>query len=273
MRDKEQRHDEVRKALTQLDLYHHSLKLVGHKLLSEAEGSRAGATGPLYEQSLRLSNDYYGAMRDLCDLLDSEDVDPCRSTLEQLDLAMRRASQAKSRTLHMVNIWRVIEAGDQFLAGIAHRYGYVRLSEETSLGTDEEDQKKAAELAELFEQYEEAMATRPVRAKPSGPPFSHGILHWRRSQLFYVEKVEDGARWIELDPDYERRSMTDDQVGVELAQARTIEGYPITLRLDLLVDENDVDSFIQSQEGSEYFVSGAQVAKEQQSRRPGRRRR
>ena len=79
-------------------------------------------------------------------------------------------------------------------------------------------------------------------------------------------------RWIELDPDYERSSITEDQDAVETCQARSIGGYPITLRSDLIVDENAVDDYLRSQEGSEYYVSGHQVVRERGGK-PGRKRR
>jgi hypothetical protein len=101
----------------------------------------------------------------------------------------------------MVNIWRVIEATELLLNDMAEKYGYPRLSEQTALELTEGQRSKAAELAKLFEEYEDVMTTRASAPGPGGPPFANGILRWRGSQLFYVERTEDAARWIELDPD------------------------------------------------------------------------
>ena len=271
--EKEKRYEEIRRSLTQLDLHHLSLENMGQKLASKAAKSFAASSGTVHQQSLQLSNDCSRIIHDLCDHLDREHLDSCESALNKVDLAVHRASQAKTPTLCMVNVWRVVEAIDQFLAGIADKYGYVRLSEEMAFEPTEEKGSKAAELDKLFEEYEEAMATKTDTPMPAGPPFSRGILRWRGSQLFYVERVEDGARWIELDPDYETEAIPEEDEAVELAEARTIEGYSITLRLDLRVDENEVDSYIRSQKGSEYFVLGSQVASEQGKSRGMRGRR
>lgn len=266
-REKEQQYEAIRKSLTQLDLHHHSLKRVGRKLATEAAKPSVASSGALYEQSLQLGKGSTKIIHDLCQRLSEEDLDSCESALNRVDLAIRRASQAKSPTLCMVNVWRVIEATEQLLTGIAHKYDYVRLSEEAALEVPEGEETKAAELDKLFEEYEEVMATKIGIPKPAGPPFSHGILHWRGSQLFYVERIEDGARWIELDPDYERQGSVYEEEAAEIVRARTIEGYPITLSLDLMVDENEIDNYLVSQIGAEYFVSGAQIAEEGEKRR------
>lgn len=266
-RGKEEQYEGIRKSLAQLDLHHHSLKKVGQKLATEAAKPSASSSGALYEQSLRLGRESTEIIHDLCQRLSEEDLDSCQSALNRVDLAMRRASQAKSPTLCMVNVWRVIEATEQLLTGIAHKYDYVRLSDEAALKAAKGEKSKAAELDKLFEEYEEVMATKVEIPKPAGPPFSHGILHWRGSQLFYVERIEDGARWIELDPDFERKGSIYEEEGAEIVQARTIEGYLITLSLDLMVDENEIDKYLVSQIGAEYFVSGAQIAKEGKKRR------
>jgi hypothetical protein len=156
----------------------------------------------------------------------------------------------------------VIEVSDRFLASIAGNYGYERVSGGVSVETIDRDDSAAAELSKLFEEYEDAMATRAEPRKPTRPPFSYGVLRWRGSQLFYVQRIEDGARWIELDTNFERRGITEEAGEVETSQARTIEGYPITLMLDLVVDEDEVDSYIRSQWGREYYVSGYQIAVE-----------
>lgn len=261
-REKERRYGEVRQSLTQLDLYCHALKLLGQKLVAHPEKAPASADPALYEESLQLGSDASSLIEDLCKRVEGEDVELCRSTLSRVDLAIHKASRAKTPTLHMVNIWRLIEACEQFMNSIAHKYGYERLFEGAGLETSDGEERRTAELAQLFSEYEKAMAERVRAPKPMGPPFSHGILRWHGSQLFYVERVEDGARWIELDPDYERSSIIEDQEAVQISEARSIRGHPITLRLDLIVDENAVDDYLRSQKGSEYYVSGYQVVKE-----------
>ncbi len=267
------RYGEIRQSLTQLDLHHHSLSRLGHKLVSEATKPVTGSSAALYAQSLQLSKDCFRTIHDLCENLDKEDLDSCQSVLNRLDLAIHRASQARTPTLCIVNIWRVIEAIEQFLTGIVDKYGYVRLSEEVAPQTTEEQNSEAAELARLFAEYRDSMATKPDTPEYVAPPFSHGVLRWRDKRLFYVERIEDGARWIELDPDYEREGVVDEQEAIELVRARTIEGHPITLRLDLIVDEFEVDNYVRSQMGSEYFVSGYQISGERTKNRGQRGRR
>ncbi len=267
------RYGEIRDSLTQLDLHHHSLSTLGQKLVSEATKPATASSAALYEQSLQLGNDCLRIIHDLCENLDKEDLDSCQSALNRVDLAINRASQARTPTLCMVNIWRVIETIEQFLTGIAEKYGYVRVSEEASPQTTEEQKSEATELARLFAEYRESMATKPDTPKYEAPPFSNGVLHWRDKRLFYVERIEDGARWIELDPDYEREGVVDEQEAIELVRASTIEGHPITLRLDLMVDEFEVDNYVRSQMGSEYFVSGYQISGEGTKNRGHRGRR
>jgi len=271
--DKAKRYEEVHRLLIQLDLYHHSLRLVGEDLLAQAGESSANLSGALYERSLQLTEECSSGLRELSDYLDQEDVALLESALNQVDLALRRASRAKTHTTHMVNVWRVIEVSDHFVASIAGKYGYAGLSEGISLETTERDDRTADELARLFAEYEDAMATKSDPSGRSGPPFSHGILRWRGSQLFYVQRIEDGARWIELDPDFERRGITEEAGGVEISEARMIEGYPITLMLDLMVDEDEVDVYIRSQQGREYYVSGYQIAAEMAPKGVSKRRR
>lgn len=270
--EKERRHGEVRQSLTQLDLYCHALNLLGQKLVAQTEKATGGAETALDNASLQLGRDALSLIENLGKHVDGDDVDLCRSTLSRVDLAIHKASRSKTPTLHMVNVWRLIEACEQLMNSIADKYGYERLFEGAGLETSDGEESRAEELAQLFEEYEKAMGERAQAPKPIGPPFSHGILRWRGNQLFYVERVEDGARWIELDPDYERSSITEDQDAVEICQARSIGGYPITLRLDLIVDENAVDDYLRSQEGSEYYVSEHQLVRERGSKRARRRR-
>ncbi len=266
LRDTEKRYEKIHKLLTQLDLYHHSLNNLGRKLVPQASKAPSASLGALYEESLQLSRDCSRVVHALCDNLDEKHLDFCRSALDRLNLAIHKASQAKTPTLSLVNIWRVMETIEQFFAGIAQDYDYTRVSGEAALQAIEGQESNSAELAKLFAQYAEIMATKIDIPGPTGPPFSHGVLHWRGSQLFYVEKVEDGTRWIELDPDCERDSVIEEEEAVKLAKTRTIEGYPITLRLDLKVDQVALDNYLLSQQGSEYFVSGSQIAGELKTR-------
>lgn len=266
-------YEQIRESLTQLDLHHHSLNNIAQRLVPEAPKPLAASSGALYEQALQLSKDCFRIIHDLCDHLDKEDLDSCQSMLDRVDLAVHRASEGKTPTLCMANVWRVIEATEQFLGAIADKYNYARLSEEMAWEAMEDQESKAAEMANLFAEYKKAMATKVEAPKPAGPPFSHGILYWRGSQLLYVQRIQDGARWIEVDPDCERDGVIDEEEAVKLVQTRTIEGYPITLRLDLMVDEMQVDKYIHSAMGSEYLASGSQIAKGKRGRdRKGRRR-
>ena len=59
-----------------------------------------------------------------------------------------------------------------------------------------------------------------------------------------------------MDPNVEPRIIAEEPGGVEVAEARTAEGYPISLMLDMKTDENEVDDYIRSQRGQERYVSG-----------------
>jgi hypothetical protein len=173
----------------------------------------------------------------------------------------------------MVNIWRVVEASDEFLSLLASKYGYTRLTAELEGGLTEAGETNGEQLAKLFAEYGDAMSTTPGGAAQPVPPFMFGILRWRGTQLFYVERVEDGARWVELDTNHEVQITGREASGAELAQARTIEGHQIELVLDSETKENEVDAYIRSQRGSEYYVSGYQVVAERQGKGGRRARR
>jgi hypothetical protein len=268
------RSEDITKSFRQLDLYHHSLRNLGEKLVVQARDPVAGPPAHLLEKSLQLARDCSELIQGLESLLDSEDSATARSAVQRVDQAIRRATRAARPTLQMVNVWRVVEASDEFLSTLAPKYGYTRLTRELEGGLTEGEEPKGDQLAELFEEYGDAMATTPGGAGQPGPPFMFGILRWRGTQLFYVERVEDGARWIELDPNHEPQVTGQEASGAELAQARTIEGHQIELILDLETDESEVDYYIRSQRGVEYYVSGYQVVAEKQGRggRQGRRR-
>jgi hypothetical protein len=268
------RSEDIAKSFRQLDLYQHSLRNLGEELILRARDPAAGQPAELVDKSLRLAQDCSGLIEGLETLLEAEDTAAARTAVRRVDEAIGKATRAGTPTLQMVNIWRVVEATDEFLSSLAGKYGYTRLASELEAGLIEGTQSQGAELARLFEEYENAMATTPGGAGQLEPPFEFGILRWRGTQLFYVERVEDGARWIELDPNHEPQTTGQEGGGAEIAQARTIEGHQIELMLDLETDESEVDDYIRSQRGSEYYVSGYQVVAEKQGLggRQGRRR-
>jgi hypothetical protein len=258
------------KALTQLDLYHHSLRLVGEQMVLQiSQDSSSNPLDELHERSVGLVDEGHKQLVELADHLRPEDLDVWQTALNRIGVAARRLARTKTPTLIVVNTWRAIEAADEFLATISPHYGHERLATGAGLATAEEEDSEEATLDRLFAEYEDTMAAMAsVGARP-GPPFGFGVLRWRGSQLFYVERVEDGVRWVELDPDHDLRSVAEEPGGVEVAEAKTIEGYPITLLLDTEIAENEVDAYIRGQKGVEYFVSGYQVASEQRHKRGG----
>jgi hypothetical protein len=268
---REKRSEEVQKALTQLDLYHHSLRLVGEKMISQGSASATGAPDELQEKSLQLIEESLELLAALGEVLRAEESEAWESAVDRIAAAAGRVAHAKTAALAMVNTWRAIEAADDFLAALSPRHGHVRLGAVLDEVPSDEDSEEAA-LERLFAEYEAGMAETSEVERPLSPPFTSGVLRWRGSQLFYVERAEDSARWVELDPDHDPQNVAEEPGGIEVAEARTIEGYPITLLLDAQVDENEVDAYVRSQEGREYVVSGYQVAAEQQQRK-GRRRR
>jgi hypothetical protein len=272
--DEATRSEDITKSFRQLDLYHHSLRNLGERLVVRARDPVAAPPAELLERSLQLAQDCSEVMQGLQSLLDSEDTDTARSAFQRVDLAIHRATRATTPTLHMVSIWRVVEASDEFLSSVAPKYGYTRLTAELEGALTEGEETTGAQLATLFAEYGDAMSTTPGGAGQPAPPFMFGILRWRGTQLFYVERVEDGARWVELDPNHEVQITGQDASGAELAQAHTIEGHQIELLLDSETEENEVDAYIRSQRGSEYYVSGYQVVAERQGKggRQARRR-
>ncbi len=263
---------EILKSLTRLDLYLHSLRLAGEKLVPQAGEPGPGDTDDLLDKSLQLANDCSMVIRGMEHLLQGADLPAWQSAVNRVDLAIRRASRAGALTLRLVNIWRVVEATNELVASLAQRYGYTRLSGDQESDAAEGEETKGAELAKLFEEYGNAMAARPEAAASGAPPFEFGILRWRGSQLFYVQRVEDGARWIELDPDYEPQTVGQEPDASESVLAHTVEGHQIELRLDLETDDDAVADYVRSQRGSEYYVSGYQVITEKGLNRRQQRR-
>ena len=266
------RSGDVVKYLTRLDLYHHSLRLASEGLVLRAHELELGSLEDLRERSLQLAKDWFELVGGLGEHLYDEDIPAWRSAVNRVEVAINRASRATTATVQMVNIWRVVEAGDQFLSAIGPQYGYTRLSGESEVGLADGDEPRGAELTRLFTEYEDAMAAGVEPAPGSSPPFLYGILRWRGSQLFYVERVEDGARWVELDPETEPQTVGEELGGVEFAEARTTEGHEIELMLDTDVSGEQVDEYIRSQRGHEYFVSGYQFVAEKQIKGGGKNR-
>jgi hypothetical protein len=268
--EQERRTQDIQRMLTQLDLYHHSLRLMGEKMAADASELAASDLDDLQDRVLQLANTVVELLDGLHDSLVGEDLDSWQSLRNRIDVACTKVSRAKNTSLVMVNTWRVIEAVDGFLTHVAPRHGYDRLGAALGLEATADGGGEAAALDRLFAEYENTMAEETGVEPVPDPPFQFGVLRWRGSQLFYVERAEDSARWVELDPDEDPRSLGEEPGGVEAAQARTIEGYPIKLMLDVEVDEGELDAYIESQKGLEYFVSGYQVAAEQEQK-TGRR--
>jgi len=268
--EEERQTQDTQRMLTQLDLYHHSLRLMGEKMVADAAELTASELDDIRDRVLQLVSTVVGLLGGLRDSLVDEELDSWQSLRNRIDVASSKVSQAKNTSLVMVNTWRVIEAVDGFLTRVAPRHGYDRLGAALGLEAGPGAEGEASALDRLFAEYENTMAEETGVEPVPRPPFQFGVLRWRGSQLFYVERAEDSARWVELDPDEDPRSLGEEPGGVEAAQARTIEGYPIKLMLDVEVNEGELDAYIQSQKGLEYFVSGYQVAAEQERTRGGR---
>lgn len=132
-RSDDRQREAVSRSLAHLDLYYHSLRLMGQKLLSVADRATAASSGVLYERCLQLGKECSSTLRLLSVLLDAEDLGLCESTLNRVNLGVDRASRAREHAPYMVNIWRVLEAVAEFQAGIASKYGYETLSERIEL--------------------------------------------------------------------------------------------------------------------------------------------
>jgi len=187
--------------LTRIDLYHHSLRMAADKLMAQigsAEG--ADASVELRERSLELGRECSDVLGSLRGLVNEDERGPVDSALDTVDLALTRASGASNETLHLLNIWRVVEATERLVSVLGDRHGYESISGESVPVVNDEREVKGARLVRLFGEYEDAMAREPSPVAEGGPPFEHGILQWRGNQLYYVQRVEDGARWVELDP-------------------------------------------------------------------------
>jgi hypothetical protein len=254
-------------ALTRLDLYSQSLRLMAGKLISVATGDEEpGSLEELQQRALELARECSSVLGILGDLVSDDRRDLVESTLNRVNLGIRKAAQARHNTLLMVNVWKVVEANDRLVSSLADQYGYERISSELTGVPEEKHEIAGADLAKLFAEYEDAMTREPSPVTPTTPPFEYGVLHWRGSQLYYVQRAEDGARWVELDPDVEPRLIGEENDEVEIAEARSSDGYSVKLVLDVDVDAGELDDYLRSQRGLEFYVSGFHIAAETQSR-------
>jgi peptide/nickel transport system permease protein len=165
--------------LAHLDLYHHSLRLLGQKLVS---GSTS-ASGALHERSLQLAADCSVALRRVREHLDLEDIALCESALTTIDLAVQRASQAKGHTQFLVNIWRAIEVVEQFLEAVAVKYGYTRLAARDASRVGLATGRGAASLAPDFEQQGQVIVAKEETLRPASVPFLRVLPRWRTKRL------------------------------------------------------------------------------------------
>jgi len=266
-REEAKRDPKVLGALTRLDLYHHSLKLLGEKLIASVAQAEPTRSAPeLRRRPLEVGGEFVELLAAVMDFVQGEERAEVQSALDLMELALMRATKTTDDTIHMVNVWRIVQIGDQLLSSLARTYGYERLTGDSLAGASDDHDREPAELDRLFAEYEDAMGGEPSLPVSPLPPFEHGILQWRGSQLYYVQRVEDGARWVELDPDVEPKVIGEERGGVEIAEARTAEGYPLNLMLDVDLDEKAVGEYLASQKGREYFVSGYQIVAENSSR-------
>jgi peptide/nickel transport system permease protein len=179
--DRTQEYEQIRKSLRRLDLHYHSLRYVGQKLISEAAQPPAAWSGALYERSLQLSEDCSTVLHELCDRLDGEDLDSCRSALNRVELAVERASRAETYASQTMNVWRVVEATEKFLTTVAIKYGYMTLSEKIALEPVGVWESKGGALASPAPR--EAVAPGVEVSKPITIPSFRGVPRWRLRQL------------------------------------------------------------------------------------------
>ncbi len=176
-------HGELRKCLAQLDLYQHSLRLMGQKLAADAGTSTAVVSDPLYEKSLQLGEDCSTALRRLRDRLDAEDARQCESALERVNQAVSRAGLSREHTLLVVNVWRVVEAVEQFLGRVAVSYGYTTLSDRMTLVEEATVKAGGAPFTPSLGSYVQATTAGRSATKPVSIPGWHAIPRWRARRL------------------------------------------------------------------------------------------
>ncbi|MDH4209450.1 MAG: hypothetical protein OEV76_11295, partial [Anaerolineae bacterium] len=152
----------VLSTLTRIDLYHHSLRVAADKIMAQKGAAEsAGDSVALRERALDLVRDCSDALSSLRGLVDEGESGAVDSARDIVDLALMRASRASNETLCLVNLWRVVEATERLTSMLAGRYGYESISGESGGAVNDEGEIEGAELARLFTEYEDAMATEP----------------------------------------------------------------------------------------------------------------
>lgn len=174
---------ELQRELAHLDLYHHSLRLVGRKLAARSTEASAEARGALYERSLELGEECATALRGLRGNLRSEDLSHCDVALRGVTLAVRRASLARGHTLFLVNVWRTVEAVERFLARVAVNYGYTTISDTVVLEGATAAPSAAAQPPPGVGPYQRAIPTRAESVGPLSVASWPAIPRWRLRQL------------------------------------------------------------------------------------------
>jgi peptide/nickel transport system permease protein len=177
------RRGELHRRLALLDLHRHSLRLMGRKLAAGPTLSSADASRLLYERSLRFGGECSNALRLVGEQLNSEDRGACESTVSRVDLAVERASHAKEHTVFAANIWRVIEAVEQFLEIVAAKYDYNTLSERPALGGMPVAGIESAPVGPGFGRYGEAIAAELQIGKPVSFPKLRAMRRWRARRM------------------------------------------------------------------------------------------
>jgi peptide/nickel transport system permease protein len=172
---------ELQRELTHLDLYHCSLRLIGKKLASAEQSTEV--PGALYERSLKLGEECVAALGGLRGSLPSEDVGSCDTALRRVSRAVQKASRSRGRTLFTVNVWRAVQSVEQFLAGIAAKYGYMTLADTMTLDAGTAAPGGAAQLTPVSVRQQHA-AMQGVRAWGAvSIPSLPAVRRWRTRRL------------------------------------------------------------------------------------------
>ena len=174
---------EVQRELAYLDLYHHSLRLVGGKLAARSMEASAEARGAPYERSLELAEECAKALGGLRAKLRPEDLNHCDVALSAVSLAVQRASQAGRHMLFAINVWRVVEAVERFLARVAVNYGYATLAETAALEEATAAPSAAALPAPVVGPYQQALAQRVESVEPLPVASWRATPRWRLRRL------------------------------------------------------------------------------------------
>jgi peptide/nickel transport system permease protein len=177
------RFDEVQRELAYLELYQHSLRLIGRKLAARSNEASAEMRGALYERSLQLAEECATALRGLVGKLRSEDLGHLDVALRAVTLAVRRASQASGHMLFAINVWRVVEAVERFLTEVAANYGYATLAETVALDRATAAPGAAAPAAPEVAAYQQAWARPAESVEPLPVASWRSIPRWRLRRL------------------------------------------------------------------------------------------